>query len=764
VAKSGYDARQGARSTFAFQGAAPAQTRPGASGQSRGASVQGGNSTGQMIAAAPDSTGGGAGQLGEYFGELMRPYVEQKQKEQFFKGFAEAASGTGIEELTNSNSPITKVFGPTGFEQGAQFYTANTALDQFSSEILADIDNLKQMVPAEAAKVLAAKSDSLMTTDQGSNMLIQAGLMERMGPVMNTVAKARMAWQQDTAVNSMNLAHDSASTAFQQVMVAQGAMSDPTDADRSAVQAAAHTFMSGRAKPEGMTDESYQKYLGGSAMSDIVAGRFYAVTAMKTAGSWNLMDEETRTKLEIAHEKHSNRANAKAALKYVPDLIKLETAIKLETVPGGAMGAAAELARINGLIMAASGTDIPMFDYKDFKGTAGSVVDVMVAGARRVENRREQLADAATARGYVIADRQEDAREAAEAVLVGVADGDVPRAVANGAKPESFDAVFLTQVRKGDFGGIVQAYRVSSHVSRPAATQLQNAVTTSIGEEYNADVGKSHAQWKAIYAASPTAAAAYYGPLHAPMMTFDTLLGQGSPQNAFKRAFGNPGRYSPAAIPAERSKEATADLAKLIDTREGAWFGGYLGGGTKLNASGRAVSLQALKGYYGILAHNNPGQSSESIAAQAYARATADGVLERYGAYAWDNEKGTVPLARKIGLHGTDASAVISHVIERSLRLVGLKPDDATSYEINHVRLPDGGQGMHVIADPGDGGRSRQTTIPLGVFRGYQQYRLLVKQQGAYGLANRGLSNDPKSAAGKRDAAIAHYRKLHRED
>ena len=712
-----------------------------------------------MIAASPQTdAGNSAGQFGEYFGELMRPYVERKQKEQFFKGFAEAASGTGIEELTSSNSPITKVFGPTGFEQGAQFYTANAALDQFSDDILTDIDALKQMTPADAGKVLAAKSESLMTGDSGSNLLIQAGLMERIGPVMNTVAKARLSWQQDTAINSMNLAHDSSASAFQKVMSVQGTLSDPTDASRSAVESAAHTFMAGRAKPEGMTDDSYRSYLGNSAMSDIVGGRFYAVTAMNAAGSWNLLDEETRTKLEIAHEKHSNRANAKAALQFVPDLIKLETSIKLENVPGGAVGAAAELARINGLIMAASGTDIPMFDYKDFKATAGSVVDVMVAGARRIESRREQLQDAATARGYVIADREQDAREAAEAVLVGVADGDVPRAVANGAKPESFDAVFLTQVRKGDFGGIVQAYRVSSHVSRPVATQLQNAVTTSVGDDYSPAIAQSHKQWKAIYAESPTAAAAYYGPLHAPMMTFDTLVAQGSPQEAFKRAFGNPGRYNPAAIPAERRKEATADLAKLIDIGEGAWFGGYFGGGTKLNASGRAVSLNALKGYYGVLAHNNPGQSSESIAGQAYARATADGVLERHGAYAWDNEKGTVPLARQLGLLGLDASEVITHVFERSLKQVGAKLDPDDSYEINHVNMPDGSPAMHIVSDPADGGRSRQAVIPLGVFRGFQEYRLLRK------LHSRNNPNESNDAARARGAQLSHYRKLHKED
>jgi hypothetical protein len=714
------------RESFAFQGAAPMQSRPAASAASRGAQVVGGGGRGEVIKASPVDAGMGAGQLGEFFGGLMEPYVARKQAEKFFEGYTAAASGVAIEELTSSDSPITKIFGPTGFEQGAALYTANTALDTYSSEMLADKDTLKRLPPVELAKVLAEKSRALMTGDSGTNMLIQQGLIERMGPVMNTVAKARMEWHQSTAVNQMNLAHDAAADNLQKVIVAQVELGE-TDETKAAVASAFGQFMSGRAIPEGMTEDSYRKYLAASAMSDITAGRFYAVNAMKKAGAWNHLDEETRTKLELAYEKHSGKALTKAAYAIVPDLVALRTAIKTEQVPGGPMGAAREIARLNDKVKRLTGTTEDMFDYKDMSDEAGSVMDVIVASARRAESRRQQLEDIATQRGYQLEDREKDRLEAEAAINTAWATGDVPGYLRAGGDSNSMEARALAEVRAGNVGGILNAYIVGDNwVSKSAAASLQRNVRNSIGDEYNKDVGRSYQQWKSMYAENANATAAYYGDIHAPMQRFHTMIeGGNAPQNAFAKAFGNPAVYNPTAIPAERKATYKAALDAVIDSGEPGMFNFW---GTSLNGSSRKRMSKILEGYFGVLATGDHGLSDEQIAKQSEARAKANGTLERYGRFAWGNNPNTKPLSAMVGVQGKEMDDLFAHVLDRQLKKAGVaggaSGDEDTIYR---VKTPQGDTALWVEVPDEDGSGFKSTIITVAQLKEQQQYNMDMK-------------------------------------
>jgi hypothetical protein len=674
----------------------------------------------------------------------MQPYVARKQKERFFEGFTKAASGAGVEELVNSQGPINRIFGPTGYEQGAQFYSANSSLDKFSSEVITDIDALKQMDPAEAAKALSAKSEALMTGDSGTNMLIQAGLIERMTPVMATVAKARVQWQQTTAINSMTTAHDDAANAFQGLAVASAALSDPSDETKLAYTAGVNTFLGGRGKPEGMTDESYLTYLESSAMSDIVGGRFYAVEAMRGAGAWKQMPEETQTKLDLAYERHSAKASQKAALPFVPDLIALETNIKLERI--SPMDAAAELARINAGVMAGSGTSIPLFDYKDFKASAGSVVDVLVAGDLRRQSRVEQIADANTRRGWDIEDR--DLREA-ERAAAGEADaaeeatlsaqiattwamGDPVAGVAAGVPAKEYDRMALVEVRSGNVSGVIKAFKTTGWVSRVAAQALQAAVTSSIGEEYNPDVKQSHAQWTVMYNASPSAAAAHYGPLMGPMLKFNNLLKSTTPQNAFSKAFGDPTIYHPAAMPDGIKATAAKAIGDAIDGTESSSWNPF--GATHLNASGRKTMTALLTNRVAALATGDNSLSPELLVTMALKDATADGSVERYGAFSWGNKSGTTPLSTLVGLKGADMDTVFSKVVGRQLKAAGYEAGaDGQDYTITRTKLPNGHPALWIEAR-GDDGSQHSTTVTVADFKAYsQQLRdvKFIKQNGA---------------------------------
>ncbi len=86
--------RPGSRASFVLDGAAPVQTTTGASGNSRGAQVVGGQSTGGVVTSGMESNPGYvAAELGGYFEQLLAPQVERKKMERIFEGYTRAGRG-----------------------------------------------------------------------------------------------------------------------------------------------------------------------------------------------------------------------------------------------------------------------------------------------------------------------------------------------------------------------------------------------------------------------------------------------------------------------------------------------------------------------------------------------------------------------------------------------------------------------------------------------------------------------------------------------
>lgn len=736
---TGYDFRPAGRPSFAPQGSAPVQSQSARRGVSNGAQVVGGNSQGQGITVGPQTAPGSiGGQLGQYFEGLMQPYLERKKKEQFIAGFTEAAHGTAIEELTSSGSPVTRIFGPTGFEEGAQFYTSQAALDTFSTDMMADMENLRKLPPAELAKAISAKSDALMTKDSATNVLIQGGLIERMGPVMKAAATARVEWQQGNAVNSMNIAHTAAATNHQQLMAALGTNPNPSDADRQAAQSYTQSFLAARGKPEGMTEASYLKYIATSTRADIVAGNFYAVEAMKTAGSWNLLDEETRTKLEIAYDTHSTKALTKAASALSPQLLALHTEIKMAAeidtttgqprgFKGGAIEAMKRLADLNNQAKGMVGTTVDLFDYKDFVAEGGNLVDVIISAKRRADDRANALADMQTRRNWELEDKERDATEKAAQVTALWGIGDINAATAGGVDASNFNAIALAEARNGNYAGILRAYRNpgGSWTSPAVANMLQSAVKTAIGDEYTKEVGDAHKQWQALYKESPAAAAAYYGDMHPVMLSFDAKLRSNqSPQMAFMRSFGAADLHPATPIPENRKKSATEKIEAVIDGTEYSRWVPW--GHAALSPSSRRITTDILTRRVAQLAAGDPGASDEALVKQALAAATADGSYERYGAYVIEqNKPGTRSLASLTGLQGEEMTATFSYIVARSLKRVGYKLDpEKQDTTIRRLKMPDGTPAFHVEARDPEGGATKAVLITVNDLKAYHQYQM----------------------------------------
>jgi hypothetical protein len=205
-----------------------------------------------------------------------------------------------------------------------------------------------------------------------------------------------------------------------------------------------------------------------------------------------------------------------------------------------------------------------------------------------------------------------------------------------------------------------------------------------------------------------------------------------TPQNAFAKAFGNPAIYHPGAIPEGRKKEAREAIAALIDSTQSSEWNPF--GSTNLNKSGRRALTALLTNRFATLATGDHTLSDEKIATQALASAEADGSVERFGAFAWGNRRGTTPLSRLVGLQGPEMEQVFTHVVDRQLKAAGFKAGaSGDDYTITRLKLPNRHPAVWIEA-VGDDGSARSTTVTVADFKAYSQQRrdvAFIKKNGA---------------------------------
>lgn len=566
---TGYDSRPSTRQTFAFQPATPAQAQVRDTGQSRGAQVVGGQSAGGAVAVGPQTDAGPvAGQLGQFVEQIMRPHIERRQQEDFFKGFTEAQSGVAVEEIAKSHGGFSKVFGPTSYVQGAEFYTAKAQVDKWAQDNYADIDTLKKLPPAELSKVLAEKSQAMMTGDPFANQLIQSSLIEATAPLVSTVAKARTVWEQSTAKNASTSSWKASAATLQTVAVAQASLSAPTDGETSALRAASQTFLAGMAQPHGMHDDTYVDGMFDFMRGAMQDGNFYAVKLMRNAGIDKIFSADQQTKLADAEHRYGERVMEDASMRLLsgPMTEYEEARILGHLTP---MEAAQRLGAMNATVRAATGVDDDLFDFKAVRGEVRSMAEMVKSAHDRAEGRKWALEDRACDRDTRLAEKKAEEADASRAAGAAWASGDINGAEAAGIEAKHFNRIALAEFRGGNLDGLARAFRVGQYVAPAVKGDVQAAVAASVDQQYGETVAKAHRQWKSMYEANPGMAASYYGEWHEKMRTFDTLSRSVGPMAAYTRAFGDAARYSTAKLPPQRRKEAEEGIEAAVNSRQG---------------------------------------------------------------------------------------------------------------------------------------------------------------------------------------------------
>ena len=670
---AGYETRQGGRQTFATAPVAPAQSRASFSGESAGARVIGGESQGGVVGADITTPGPIGGELGEFFGRIMEPYIQRRQKEGYLKGAVAQMGAAAGEEIRASNGGFSKIFGPTSYESGAIFYSANRAVADLGNELMGDMDELQRMKPSEFAKVIADKVEGLQTGDSFTDQATQAAMFENLGPWVQAHSKANYVWQQKESRKSWADNMNSQSDLLQGGSVTLAKLSDPSDGESTALAQLGDNFAAAAMKPADMDETTYKEAVSDFIRGAAQKGNGHAIKLLMDRGFASVLDEDERQELKDQVLRYGNRATGEAMQD--PAIMKMVNDLRVKETLGEytAEEVSASMEAINQAVRRKTGFDIDIFDWKDVDGSVRSTVAAAKAAYDRGESRRWQIEDREDAKAYAASLKAQAVAQIG--TMYGSGDIKVALAAKIGTTAD-YDLLSMQDYNAGNFAPLVRNYRVGSFVSRLVSDQMQNKVGQSLGEQYTDATKMAHAEWKVMYTTHPAAAAAYYGKYHPMMLNFDNLQGSLGPNLAYQRAFKNPARYSGMQMNPAQRKEATRAITAAVSS-EDPWK--WVFTDTQLPFQRRGLNAHSQRIMKDVLwdqntiASQNSSLSMDIITAQSTEQMVRNGRLERYGPLMIQNAPNTKPLGELLHLKTEDADAVVMGIIDAKLKTAGVK-------------------------------------------------------------------------------------------
>lgn len=669
---SGFEARSGqAGGSPRFDsGAARVAAQNMLSGQVAPAAVQGGRITdqgvvrGNEVAAAPP--------IPKFLQDKLAGEIQANEGKAFWRGLTEARQGKAIGEIEKNRPWYTGIFGPDGFVEGARYYTAQKAISDWELQNLKDMNELRKVDGSEIGPMLNESAARFMTGSPETDAQIQAAMIKRAGPLIDQHAKARYAWLNEQAYRAQSEAFASASQAYQVARQNFSALSadqqnDPTN--RQVLQESARNAMQALALPEGQTDESAEKFIGSAALGAAQRGDFHTVNLMRDSGMLGLLSPEKAKTLEDQIERYENRTRRKAMATDLSIPLALLGA-KAATGNLSPLEIANESARINGMASESLGLTQPIINPDDLTRMATSSASQLL----RADERR---ADRLYNEGLKAKTEEEKARQKAELqsnIVQGIIMGNggawqampgVPAEEVQGIASQMERQMSDDQWRST----AVQNFNQTRFVARQVADRYQAQVASTLGEDWSQAFEDQYENWTLFKNSKggEAAAAAYFGDYHFQFLNFESLQQGGVPKEvAFRKAFGNENLWGTMRVDPEDRKEAAKQIDKALDKTD-AWYWSE----NQLNESSKAVVSQAMQNSFVLLRKNSPSMSVEQAAQQSYQLAKANG-LEHYGAWAWQNPKGTLPFFQMAGLQEVDAAGYLNDAINEAAEKVGV--------------------------------------------------------------------------------------------
>lgn len=649
---SGYEVRGGADVKFGFAPVQAPQARATYGGQIGRIGISGGMSSGGVIEAAAPPAPAGWGAIDNVIEDVMRPKIKAKQQEEFWKGVTAARAGVAVADIVRDQSPLTKIFGPSSYVQGAQFYAAQDKLAGYNQQMLESAEELAALPPAELGKRLNADSQKYSTGDPGTDAIMQAAWIEQTAPALAVVTRTRYAQQQKAATNAF-VANAGTNADNLQMLGARLGNGTATTEDYDSQRAILAQALQG---PVGMANDTYHQILPSLAKEWADKGNFHAVTMLKQSGALNHMDLEKRTKLDEYVDRKEKAAAERERFKASPELAKITGALK-----AGAMSSAeytAHVRTMNTKFQQDTGAMAPMVPYAEMEQMMTTGVGNWYEGQAKLRAKTASMAEKAT----TLAEKEAvEAREVEQ----------ISTLIASGSAQEAIDLFNLpahkvtsAEVRLYDQATpeagdqmLIDNWKGSGRVNSVLKQRFQQGLRASVAGEFNPAVEKMHEQWKRRMATSDgrSMVSAYYDPDdRVRMERYDELLKSGlQAPVAFKVAYQDP---LTDAVDYTKKHGDDKEIKAVVKDSFTTFFGKTGDGKTELNEfSQRLVAGLINKNVKTML--SNTGLTTAQAARQEINHLKANG-LEVFGGTAWMKQPNQAPMASYIrtSKHGDMAS------------------------------------------------------------------------------------------------------------
>ncbi|APL99499.1 internal virion protein [Aquamicrobium phage P14] len=707
---SGLERRDSPAQTFGFRESplATAINRSFAT-PGRPSTTTGGNSTSQGVVGP--TVGGMAASMPKFIEEFLAKDLKQNQDKALWEGLVAARGGKSVEEIEKEQPWYSKIFGPSHFVMGAQYYTAQRNLAEWELETLKSMNELRKVDPSQVGQVLNESAQQFMTGSPATNAMIQATMIQKAGPLVDMHLKQRYEYLQRQAMQAQYDSFDRNSQVFEEYAKQYSRLSDTERADPKSslgYAEARKNLVEQMAMPPGQDPKASEQQLESMILGAAQQGRFHTVNMIRDTGLLSLLPADKQKSIEDAVERYEQRHLRKhAALELAPDLIAW--AANSATGQVSALESLTEAQRINKMAEGQTGISYPVITVPEIMSQSTSAATQYLRATERAADKlyeKQQKAADAEAKAAAEAETMTmlvsmvaQGKGGEASVLPGITTDKVDQALraayfAEGANDATKNQILIANAHDG-------------FISPSIRDSLQNRVRMARGETYTESFGKSYEVWKQLNdtpGGGGGAAAAYFEDEHIRMLAFDSALKAGiSREEAFKRTFGDEFLFGSERLDADDRKAAYEEIDDVVSDLDDFWWWG-----TDVGASGKGVIRNALVNNYVRIRKNSPELGPEVAAQQALTVAKANG-LEIHGQWAWQNISNTQPMYRLAGVAEPDFGSLLEVTLIEKAKKAGApttftgRIGEDLNYSI--IRLPDeNGQGImsvHLYDDDG---------------------------------------------------------------
>jgi len=635
------ESTSGGSSGYEFRGDAPnvaldvaqrqavAATSSGASGAS---GVVGGNFRTGVI--NPDvAPTVGWGQAGQAINSIMDRKLQEVQKQKFWDGVVAAREGQAIGEIVDSDSPLSKIFGPSAFVQGAQFYKSQEGMANYNQSLVENAEEFARLPKDQLGKRLNQEASKYETGDPTTDALMHQMMVEQTATGLATVNKTRYALAQRDASVAYSSNFDSQAAGLQKIAALKpsGVVGD---AD---IIAQKRLMVEAMKPPVGMNTETYQALLPRVAIAQADKGNFHAVNLMLESGALDFMQPEARMKLEERIEKQGSQNAAQYRFSKAREYSDI-----IAATHAGAMTpqeAEARMKVIQDDYTAQTGNKQPLIPFKEAEG-------IFVSGRTAMWNAMKSNLTASQAAAKAAATQAEkDAADARTAEQVGtsITLGLAGNLRAMGVPGEKIEASWQQAVSQmapeARDRMLIDNYRNSKYVNQTTANSMQMVFRANTAGDYSPAAEQLYADYKRMTQTPDGLAtvAAYMEPDQlVRMQRFDTLRTSGlDGAVAYKMAFHDP---LTDAVDWTKTHGMDKEIVRVIKDNYTSWFPSD----AALDDGSQRLVANLINKQVGA-ALQNTNLSPEQAARQTLHRLKANG-LETFGGAAWWREQNQRPL------------------------------------------------------------------------------------------------------------------------